>query len=499
MFEFAVFYAKISHISELMKSGKSQQALVCLDTMVKQGAFAVEEYWAVLSLYGTCFYDLNDLEKMMEYQWASIQSTQGQPLRIQQENYSDYLMVQHYLAGISDEEWRQKCFSYNRLYRDTVQFTHSWSKHCHKKLRIGYLTAAMAENIGSYFAIQLFSAYDHSRYEVYCYGVREKDDALTDQIRNYVKKVTIFPKGVLMHDAAQAIYQDEIDILFDMDVHNGGGRTLMIAGYKPAPVQIGGIGYMSTSGLQAMDYFLGDIYCDPPGLNEADFSEELLRLPNSHLCYTPTERVLRCQRSYQRHGGIRFASFNKFFKITDEMLLAWWEILQRVPESHLLLKNAVHHYNALSVMHKRLLSAGFREDQFTLEDASVDYLERYADVDILLDTYPYTGGGTTCEALYRGVPVVSRYGRRHGERFGYSLLENTGLGELACPDIKTYIQTAVALAQDENLLRALHQHIPEMMQHSPVMDGPEYVQGIERLYEEIWSKWIDRQKEKEGK
>ena len=86
MFEFAVFYAKISHISELMKSGKSQQALVCLDTMVKQGAFAVEEYWAVLSLYGTCFYDLNDLEKMMEYQWASIQSTQGQPLRIQQEN-----------------------------------------------------------------------------------------------------------------------------------------------------------------------------------------------------------------------------------------------------------------------------------------------------------------------------------------------------------------------------------------------------------------------------
>lgn len=499
MFDFKTFYAKVNYVRKLLKKGKNQQAITQLNILVKQGTFTEEERWAVLDLYGTCFYNLSDMNKKLEYEWLSIMSAQGQPLRMQQESYSDYLMLQHYLSGIDDIEWRNKCFGYDALYHGVKKYRHSLKNHNHKKLRIGYLSHSLAENIGTYFTIQLFSIYDRSRYELYCYGTHYADDRLTDELRNHVKKVYVYPKQVLMKSIAEQIYKDEIDILFDVDVHNAGGHTLMVAGYKPAPVQISGIGYMSTSGLKAVDYFLGDIYCDPPGLTEADFSEKLLRLPHSHFCYTPTERVLRCQRVYHREGRIQFASFNKFFKITDEMLCAWRKILQSIPGSHLLLKNAMHHYNALFVMHTRLLAAGFSEEQFTLEDASSDYLERYADVDILLDTYPYTGGGTTCEALYCGVPVVSRYGERHGERFGYSLLKNIGLGELACPDTETYIRTAIALAQDEELLRVLHQRIPKMMQQSPVMDGSGYVRDVEHLYERIWAQWIDSQKEKEGK
>ncbi len=123
----------------------------------------------------------------------------------------------------------------------------------------------------------------------------------------------------------------------------------------------------------------------------------------------------------------------------------------------------------------------------------MDYLERYNDVDIALDTYPYTGGGTTCDALYMGVPVISRYGSRHGTRFGYSILMNVGLGELASPDDAGYIERAVQLAQDRELLQGLHDQLPQMLRHTPLMDAKGYVRALERLYKEIWQSWLRQQ------
>lgn len=108
------------------------------------------------------------------------------------------------------------------------------------------------------------------------------------------------------------------------------------------------------------------------------------------------------------------------------------------------------------------------------------------DMDIALDTYPYPGGGTTCEALYMGVPVVSRYGRRHGSRFGYSLLCNTGLEELTAETEEAYVEKAVALAEDEELLAALHRILRDRFASSPVMDAKGYVGEVEAAYERIW-------------
>ena len=113
----------------------------------------------------------------------------------------------------------------------------------------------------------------------------------------------------------------------------------------------------------------------------------------------------------------------------------------------------------------------------------------YPQMDIALDTYPYPGGGTTCDALYMGVPVVSRYGDRHGSRFGRSLLENIGLGELAAADGQEYAAKAILLAQDRNLLGVLHKQLRSMLQASPVMDGRQYTHDVEAAYEKIWQQW----------
>ena len=167
------------------------------------------------------------------------------------------------------------------------------------------------------------------------------------------------------------------------------------------------------------------------------------------------------------------------------MLLVWKKILNQVPGSKLLLKNgSLRSWNHRKIV-DRLRDLGFKKEQVEIESATADYLDRYMDVDILLDTYPYVGGGTTCDALLRGVPIITKYGERHGTRFGYSLLANVGLSELAARTDEEYVQKAVALANDPSLLVKLHETIATRMKNSPIMNASQYVRSVETAYRMI--------------
>ena len=128
-------------------------------------------------------------------------------------------------------------------------------------------------------------------------------------------------------------------------------------------------------------------------------------------------------------------------------------------------------------------------ERIIFEKGTKTYMERYLDVDIALDTYPWPGGGTTCDTLYMGVPLVTRYGDRRSTRFSYGLLQNVGLGDLTAATVEEYIEKAVALASDEELLDALHKNLRRMMEQSPLMDATRYIREVEARYEEIWKKW----------
>ncbi|WP_442983842.1 O-linked N-acetylglucosamine transferase family protein, partial [Selenomonas sp. oral taxon 126] len=138
---------------------------------------------------------------------------------------------------------------------------------------------------------------------------------------------------------------------------------------------------------------------------------------------------------------------------------------------------------------ERLGRLGFDLNRVMLEEATRDYMERYLDVDIALDTFPWPGGGTTCDALYMGVPVVSYYTERHSTRFTYSLLANIGLGDLASERMEDYVETAVALAGNPELLDALHRELRDRMKASPVMDQERYIREMEECYRAIWAQW----------
>lgn len=187
---------------------------------------------------------------------------------------------------------------------------------------------------------------------------------------------------------------------------------------------------------------------------------------------------------------ITFGSFNNFAKITDEMLAVWREILRSVQNAKLILKNVDLREKQRTAMEKRVLALGFSPHEIEVHAGSQYYIEGYNEIDIALDTFPYPGGGTTCEALFMGVPVISRYGRRHGSRFGLGILSNCGLEGLAVSTNEEYIERAVGLANDRELLTMLHQNLRDMMKRSPLMDGRGYTKEVEAAYEMMWENWL---------
>ena len=207
-------------------------------------------------------------------------------------------------------------------------------------------------------------------------------------------------------------------------------------------------------------------------------------MTHSHFCYTPLKKMPapKIAPSISK-GYVTFGCFNNFSKVTDSMLTAWKKILDAVPNSKLILKHRIFDtVECRNFVSTRLQNLGIEISRVELRGFSADYLEQYGEIDIALDTFPYNGGITTCEALYMGVPVISLYGDRHGTRFGLSILKNIGLDEFAVPNFEEYIKRAVALANDKNLLQILRKNLRAIMENSPLMNTKEYVQELEEFY-----------------
>ena len=470
-------------------AGRSESALRRLQAMEQEGLFPAERLWELHELMGHLLLRLSDLNAALPHLKLVWQLPCPTPwMRLTA--LSNYLMDLHYVDGISDEELYSAHRMYGTMIGELPQFSHA--KRRREKLRIGYLAPSLTDHIVLNFVIQLFAAYDRIHFAVSLYDVGKQQGEVMEWLAgmtdHYANLFSCTPAA-----AAQHIYADGIDILVDLAGHSAGGKTLQIAAYKPAPVQLSGIGYFNTTGLPAMDYFLGDPIVDPPEMDVL-FTERILRLPNTHLCFTPSERF-RAYENLHRvpHDPVVFGSFNNFTKITDEMLALWAEILRHVPEARLLLKNVHPSREPLERMRIRAECAGLDMARIELRPGTRDYLRDYLDVDIILDTYPYQGGGTTCEALFMGLPVVTLTGMRHGARFGTSLLYNVGLGELVVEDSASYVERAVVLASDMELLAALHTAVPRMMRASPLMDGGGYVRAVEAAYKMIWERYLNEE------
>ncbi|MCP4628069.1 MAG: glycosyltransferase, partial [bacterium] len=310
------------------------------------------------------------------------------------------------------------------------QYANSTSKH--KRLRIGYVSPDFCWHSVAYFIEPVIAAHNRNACEIYCYSAVKRPDDVTVRIKG-AADVWRDIYEISNERVAEMVRADRIDILVDLTGHTA-GNCLKVFARKPAPVQVTWIGYPNTTGLSSVDYRITDNYADPGDDDEQLYTEKLVRMPQTFLCYRPYDRFPDVGPLPSVHAGfVTFGSFNNLSKINMEVVALWAGILQKVSGSQLLLKSSQledretkarfeQYFADYGITHDRLLFVGQDQDW-------VNHLDLYNRVDIALDPFPYNGTTTTCEALWMGVPVVALKGDRHSGRVGVSLLSNIGLEE----------------------------------------------------------------------
>lgn len=356
------------------------------------------------------------------------------------------------------------------------------------RLRVGFVSADLCHHPVAHFIEPIFRHYDKSRFEFFAYGDQRKSDSFSERLS---KMVDHWSETCSLDDRtlAKRIHGDRVDILFELAGHTAYNR-LGVFSLKPAPVQASYLGYPGSTGLSSIDFRITDVHADPPGMTEKYHVEKLVRLPHCAWCYEPdADAPDVVPPPVQRRGFVTFGCFNNMAKLNPALFEAWAEILNRVPGSHLRLKA------------RTLADTGVCEElkgYFTkqgIEPARLEFfghtqkihqhLAHYNEVDVALDSFPYHGTTTTCEAMWMGVPVVSRVGATHVSRVGVSLLNTVGLEEFLCDSREDYIAKAAELAGSSSRLAELRETMRERMRGSLLMDGERFAKDFAAALEEM--------------
>ena len=353
-----------------------------------------------------------------------------------------------------------------------------------RRLRIGYVSPNFSRHSVGYFIEPVIRHHNRAQFEIFCYYAHEKSDDTTARFRALADGWREIA-GIDGAELDAMVRADGIDVLVDLAGHSKANRLAAFA-RKPAPVQITWLGYPDTTGLPTMDVRITDAIADPAPQADALNSERLVRIEGGMLCYQPPADAPPVGAHVNAASRVVFCSFNNIAKLTAGTVRSWCAILEAVPGSRLVLKSASLNFTETV---DRVLESF---EQFGIAAGRVEvrgwvarrdqHLRMYEDVDIALDTYPYNGTTTTCEALWMGVPVVTRAGDVHMSRVGASLLHAAGLDDLVARDANDYVETAVALAGDEARRRELRTILRHRLEESPLLDHAGFTRKLERVY-----------------
>ncbi|MDD2850965.1 MAG: tetratricopeptide repeat protein [Desulfuromonadaceae bacterium] len=415
---------------------------------------------------------------------------------------SNRLFHLHYLPHITPEEISRQHYLWGKSYfsKETIPpFLNSPEPD--RIIKIGYVSGDFRMNAVSFFIQPVLAAHDPKKIKIYCYSNVLKKDIVTKQLIQHHKIIWREIAGITDTEACAMIRNDEIDILIDLSGHSGEHRLSLFA-LRPAPIQATWIGYPDTTGLPGMDYRITDFKADPPGLTEHLHTEKLLRLPISFLCYNPGRDFPReGEAPVTRNGYVTFGSMSNFSKINEPLLDIWCHILASVPDSQLVLRYRGQESDRIKnkLCDRLELNSESASRLVVLGHARsvVEQMEAYRSIDIALDTFPYHGTTTTCEALYMGVPVITLAGRSHLSRVGVSLLETVGLQDFIANDPGEYIEKAVALASNLPLLTTLRRNLRTILLNSPLCDNVSFTARLEEAYRSIWIQWCNNLKNNE--
>jgi len=368
--------------------------------------------------------------------------------------------------------------------------TYSVSPDPERKLRIGYVSGDFRRHsAATAFGPAIFER-DRERFEAYCYTTSAQRDPVTQRFEEASDAWRpCWTK--LDHEIAKMVEDDEIDILVDLSGHSAGNRLLAFA-RKPAPILISAWGHCTGTGMKAMDYIFADRITIPPEHAEK-FSETVVEL-SCALCYVPpAEAPAITPLPALKNGHVTFGCLNRFEKISDEALSAWSTILQRVPDSRMLLKAvALDDPETVQEFETRLQAHGIARDKVELHGRTrwIDHVGMCREIDIALDPFPNNGGVTTLEMLWMGVPVMTLEGRGAANRISGAIVTASGYPEWVATSPDDYIDRAIELAEHRTDLERFRRTLRETISQRPLANAALYAREVEAQYRQLWRKWV---------
>jgi len=412
--------------------------------------------------------------------------------------HSNFLFNLHYLPNLDPEMLFAEHKRWGRIHAPAslARVSHKNVPDPDRRLRIGYISPDFGSHAVMYFFESVLDGHNKKEVETYGYAnVRAISDTTERIAQKFDHYRNIF--GVSDKKVVALIEEDRIDILVDLAGHSTDNRILVTA-YKPAPIQVTYLGYFDTTGVQAIDYILTDSIADPPE-SQKFYTEELALLPDGFLCYRPADYTPPLTSlPAGRNGHITFGVLCNNRKINPIIMELWAKILKANKESRLLLMFRTGNdpdvrnyyfseFERLGIPNHRVAICGGTHH--------AEYLKYYSEVDIVLDTFPFNGATTTCEALWMGVPVISLVGEMHVSRVGLSILTRIGLELFAASTSKEYVAKATALANNRQALENLRASMRERMNNSILRDAKKFAGGVEAAYRKMWQQWCQYRNE----
>lgn len=407
--------------------------------------------------------------------------------------HGNLLFALSFHPGYDSERLLEEARSFGRRHTEPLRperAPHGNERGATRRLRVGYVSSDLREHVSRFYLDGLLRHHDRAAVELFCYSNTFPGDAWTARYRQHA---SVFRDVWSLDDAelARAIRADGIDVLVDLTMHSGSARPLVFA-RKPAPVQICWLGYVGTTGNDAMDYRITDPHLDPVDADSYPYTERALRLPHSFWCYDPQAADAPVTRlPALRNGYLTFGSFGSFCKVTDRSLDWWSEVLRAVPDARFVLHAPLG--SARTRVLESLESRGVAPARVTLRahQPRAKYLAAYESIDLCLDTLPYNGLSNTLDAAWMGVPTLTLLGATVVGRAAYSVAANLGFRWLAADTPAELAQTASRLGSDLSALSALRAGLRSRLQSSPLMDAPRFARDMESAYRTAWKTWCD--------
>ncbi len=405
-----------------------------------------------------------------------------------------YVFTLNMSDRVDEREIQEATKFHSQLVEQIAQWRNSNFPHDRspdRRLKIGYVSPDFRIHSVASFIEPILLHRDREAVHVTLYYRHVFVDSMTHHLRKLADDFKhIFP--MTLDKQYDLVRQDNIDILVDLSGLTEGNSMELFA-RKPAPIEVTMIGYCNSTGLQAIDYRVVDERTDPPG-SEPNSTESLARLPGSFLVYQVQKDAPPVgPLPFERNGFFTFGSFNQVAKLTPATVHQWSRVLLAVPNSKIILKSYGLDVQAAQDRLIQLFAEnGVESDRLDLRNARdtiAEHLGTYNEVDVALDSFPYHGTTTTCEALSMGVPVVTHYGQVHRSRVGLSLVTSIGHPEWASDSFEGMVEIVQGLVRDPVRLAQIRARLREELMTSRLCDGPAHCRELESFYRQAWQKW----------